>query len=302
MANSMTGIRLRRYSEALWAYALIAPLIAGVLIFFYGGMIYSLVISFTDYNPITKSGSIVGLKNYHRALTNPLLLRSIGNTLLYVIISVPLLISISVFLAILVSEQKNLRFRTFLRFFFFLPNITLPIAISLVWKYMFNEKFGLVNQLLRFLMLPEIRWFSSTVPALSMIILFIIWQASGYCILILTVAVGNIPRMYFEVSEIEGVSFIQRVRYIIMPLISPTIFFLVITSTIVLFQVFDPIYIITNGGPLDTTRSIMFSAYSEIGALRIGSASAVSWILFVLILIVTVIQSKGRKKWVNYDM
>lgn len=298
----MTGIELRRYSETLWAYALIAPLIVGVLIFFYGGMIYSLVISFTNYNPITKSGSFIGSRNYLRALTDPLLRRSIGNTLLYVVISVPLLILISVFLAILISEQRNKRFKGTLRFLFFLPNITLPIAISLVWRYMFNTKFGMVNQLLAFLSLPEIRWFSSAVPAFSMIILFIIWQASGYCILILTVGIGNIPRMYFEVSEIEGASFGQRIRYITMPLISPTIFFLIITSTIGLFQIFDPIYIITNGGPLDTTRSIMFSAYSEIGALRIGSASAVSWILFVLILIVTALQSRGRERWVNYDM
>lgn len=298
----MTGIELRRYSETLWAYALIAPLIVGVLIFFYGGMIYSLVISFTNYNPITKSGSFIGAGNYLRALTDPLLRRSIVNTLLYVVISVPLLILISAFLAILISEQRNKRFKGTLRFLFFLPNITLPIAISLVWRYMFNPKFGMVNQLLAFLSLPEIRWFSSAVPAFSMIILFIIWQASGYCILILTVGIGNIPRMYFEVSEIEGASFGQRIRYVIIPLISPTIFFLVITSTIGLFQIFDPIYIITNGGPLDTTRSIMFSAYSEIGALRIGSASAVSWILFVLILIVTALQSRGRKRWVNYDM
>ena len=298
----MTGMELRRYSETLWAYALIAPLIVGVLIFFYGGMIYSLVISFTNYNPITKSGSFIGSGNYLRALTDPLLRRSIGNTLLYVVISVPLLILISAFLAILISEQRNKRFKGALRFLFFLPNITLPIAISLVWRYMFNTKFGMVNQLLAFLSLPEIRWFSSAVPAFSMIILFIIWQASGYCILILTVGIGNIPRMYFEVSEIEGASFGQRIRYITMPLISPTIFFLIITSTIGLFQIFDPIYIITNGGPLDTTRSIMFSAYSEIGALRIGSASAVSWILFILILIVTALQSRGRKRWVNYDM
>lgn len=298
----MTGIELRRYSETLWAYALIAPLIVGVLIFFYGGMIYSLVISFTNYNPITKSGSFIGSGNYLRALTDPLLRRSIVNTLLYVVISVPLLILISAFLAILISEQRNKRFKGTLRFLFFLPNITLPIAISLVWRYMFNPKFGMVNQLLAFLSLPEIRWFSSAVPAFSMIILFIIWQASGYCILILTVGIGNIPRMYFEVSEIEGASFGQRIRHIIIPLISPTIFFLIITSTIGLFQIFDPIYIITNGGPLDTTRSIMFSAYSEIGALRIGSASAVSWILFVLILIVTALQTRGRKRWVNYDM
>lgn len=298
----MAGMELRRYSETLWAYALIAPLIVGVLIFFYGGMIYSLVISFTNYNPITKSGSFIGSGNYLRALTDPLLRRSIVNTLLYVVISVPLLILISTFLAILISEQRNKRFKGTLKFLFFLPNITLPIAISLVWRYMFNTKFGMVNQLLAFLSLPEIRWFSSTVPAFSMIILFIIWQASGYCILILTVGIGNIPRMYFEVSEIEGASFGQRIRYIIIPLISPTIFFLVITSTIRLFKIFDPIYIITNGGPLDTTRSIMFSAYSEIGALRIGSASAVSWILFVLILVVTALQSRGRKRWVNYDM
>lgn len=298
----MAGMELRRYSETLWAYALIAPLIVGVLIFFYGGMIYSLVISFTNYNPITKSGSFIGSGNYLRALTDPLLRRSIVNTLLYVVISVPLLILISAFLAILISEQRNKRFKGTLKFLFFLPNITLPIAISLVWRYMFNTKFGMVNQLLALLSLPEIRWFSSAVPAFSMIILFIIWQASGYCILILTVGIGNIPRMYFEVSEIEGASFGQRIRYIIIPLISPTVFFLVITSTIRLFQIFDPIYIITNGGPLDTTRSIMFSAYSEIGALRIGSASAVSWILFVLILIVTALQSRGRKRWVNYDM
>lgn len=298
----MAEMELRRYSETLWAYALIAPLIVGVLIFFYGGMIYSLVISFTNYNPITKSGSFIGAGNYLRALTDPLLRRSIVNTLLYVVISVPLLILISAFLAILISEQRNKHFKGTLRFLFFLPNITLPIAISLVWRYMFNTKFGMVNQLLAFLSLPEIRWFSSAVPAFSMIILFIIWQASGYCILILTVGIGNIPRMYFEVSEIEGASFGQRIRYIIIPLISPTVFFLVITSTIRLFKIFDPIYIITNGGPLDTTRSIMFSAYREIGALRIGSASAVSWILFVLILIVTALQSRGRKKWVNYDM
>ena len=289
-------------SEALWAYVLIAPLLIGVLIFFYGGMLYSLVISFTDYNPIRRSGQIVWFANYQTVLSDPLLQKSILNTLGYVLFCVPLLIAFSVFAAVLVFELKSLRLRRLAKFFFFLPNITLPVAISLVWKYMFNPVFGLINWVLRALSFGEVDWFSQPIPAFWMIMLFVIWQGSGYCILILTVAIQNIPKMYFEAGKIEGASFWQGLRYITLPLISGSIFFLVITLSIRLFQIFDPIVVITNGGPLDSTRSLMLSIYNQIGNLKVGLASATSWILFLLIIGVTALQAKGQKKWVHYEL
>ena len=289
-------------SEALWAYVLIAPLLIGVLIFFYGGMLYSLVISFTDYNPIRRSGQIVWFANYQTVLSDPLLQKSILNTLGYVLFCVPLLIAFSVFAAVLVFELKSLRLQRLAKFFFFLPNITLPVAISLVWKYMFNPVFGLINWVLRALSFGEVDWFSQPIPAFWMIVLFVIWQGSGYCILILTVAIQNIPKMYFEAGKIEGASFWQGLRYITLPLISGSIFFLVITLSIRLFQIFDPIVVITNGGPLDSTRSLMLSIYNQIGNLKVGLASATSWILFLLIIGVTALQAKGQKKWVHYEL
>ena len=289
-------------SEALWAYILIAPLLIGVLIFFYGGMLYSLVISFTDYNPIRRSGQIVWFANYQTVLSDPLLQKSILNTLGYVLFCVPLLIAFSVFAAVLVFELKSLRLQRLAKFFFFLPNITLPVAISLVWKYMFNPVFGLINWVLRALSFGEVDWFSQPIPAFWMIVLFVVWQGSGYCILILTVAIQNIPKMYFEAGKIEGASFWQGLRHITLPLISGSIFFLVITLSIRLFQIFDPIVVITNGGPLDSTRSLMLSIYNQIGNLKVGLASATSWILFLLIIAVTALQAKGQKKWVHYEL
>ena len=291
-----------RNSEAMWAYLLLAPLLIGILIFFYGGMLYSLLVSFTDYNPIRRSGQIVWFANYQTALADPLLQKSIFNTLRYVLFCVPLLIGFSVFAAVLIFELKSLRLQRLAKFFFFLPNITLPVAISLVWKYMFNPVFGLINWVLRSLSLGEVEWFSSSLPAFWMIVLFVVWQGSGYCILVLTVAIQNIPKMYLEAGKIEGASFFQGLRYITLPLISGSIFFLVITLSIGLFQIFDPIAVITNGGPLDSTRSLMFAIYNQIGSLKIGLASATSWILFVMIIVVTLLQAKGQKKWVHYEM
>lgn len=289
-------------SETLWAYLLLAPLLIGILIFFYGGMLYSLIISFTDYHPIRRAGKIVWFLNYQTALTDSLLQKSIFNTLRYVLFCVPLLIAFSVFAAVLVFDLKSLRLQRLAKFLFFLPNITLPVAISLVWKYMFNPVFGLINWVLRSLSLGEVEWFASPLPAFWMIVLFVVWQGSGYCILVLTVAIQNIPKVYLEAGKIEGASFFQGLRYIILPLISGSIFFLVITLSIGLFQIFDPIVVITNGGPLDSTRSLMFAIYNQIGSLKIGLASATSWILFVMIIVVTLLQAKGQKKWVHYEM
>ena len=167
---------------------------------------------------------------------------------------------------------------------------------------MFNPVFGLINWVLRSLSLAEVEWFSSPLPAFWMIVLFVVWQGSGYCILVLTVAIQNIPKMYLEAGKIEGASFFQGLRYITLPLVSGSIFFLVITLSIGLFQIFDPIAVITNGGPLDSTRSLMFAIYNQIGSLKIGLASATSWILFVMIIVVTLLQAKGQKKWVHYEM
>ena len=302
MQLGKTGsLRLQKRTEAIWAYLMIAPLFAGILLFFYGGMIYSFFISLTDFNPITNSGKFLFLENYLRIFSDKLILKSFWNTIKFVLLAVPLLISFSIIIAILIESQKRFWIYLLLQIIFFIPNITLPVALALTWRYMFNPLFGIINSFLTALGLPAISWFTSPTPALIMIILFIVWQASGYCILLLTIAIKNISPVYHEASILEGASSLQRARYITIPLISPTIFFLVITTTIAIFQIFDPIMVITSGGPVDSTRSIMFDIYNQVGRLKVGFASAMSWLLFFIIMLVSLIQLKGQKKWVYYD-
>ncbi|MEM9423939.1 MAG: sugar ABC transporter permease [Spirochaetota bacterium] len=296
------SLKSQKRSEAIWAYLMIAPLFAGILLFFYGSMIYSFIISFTDFNPIVGSGKWLFLENYQKIFSDRIALKSLGNTLKFVLLSVPLLVCFSIVVAILISNQGNRSLRLLLQIIFFIPNITLPVALSLAWRYIFNPVFGIVNNSFSTLGLPLVNWFTSPAAAFIMIVIFVVWQGSGYCILLLSIAIQNIPAMYYEAGLIEGAGPRQLARYITIPLISPTIFFLVITATIGIFQIFDPIVIITKGGPVDSTRSIMFSIYNEIGRLKIGFASAMSWLLFFIIMLVTLVQSKGQKKWVHYDL
>ncbi len=299
--QKISSLYSQKRREYLWAYLMIAPLFLGILLFFYGGMFYSFVISFTDFNPIIGSGKFIFLENYQRILSDKIALKSFWNTIRFVLFSVPFLILFSIIIAILISDQKRPAIESLLKIIFFIPNITLPVALALTWRYIFNPNFGIINTSLTTLGIPTISWFTSPTAAFIMLTLFIIWQGSGYYILLLTTAIKNIPSMYYEASLLEGANTLQRAKYITIPLISPTIFFLVITSTIGIFQIFDPIVIITGGGPVDSTRTIMFSIYNEIGKLKIGFASAMSWLLFFIIMLVTLIQSKGQKKWVHYD-
>ena len=294
-----TTLQKWRKKDVWRAYFLVGPSILGLLLFFYIALGFSFFISFTHWSALD-TPTFAGMDNYLRALVDPQIGQSLVNTLVYVAISVPIGVTVSFVYALILHAIP--RFKSTFRLFFFLPFLTLPVALALVWKWMFNKSFGVFNTVLHTFNLPGVDWLGSRGVALWSIVFFSVVTGMGYGIIIFLAGLKNINQEYYDAAKMDGASGFTVIRRITVPLVTPTIFFLVVTDIISAFQVFDPIYIMTKGGPADSTRSIMFSIYQEgFTYYRFGDASAVAWILFAIIMAVTAVQLYGQKKWVHYE-
>src|SRR5690606_1469298 len=192
--------------------------------------------------------------------------------------------------------------RDFYRLIFFLPVLTMPIAIGVVWAWIYNPDFGLLAQVLGPLGLPRIRWLTDPATAMPALVLMAVWQGSGYGMIIFLAGLQNIPSEFYEAAHIDGAGSGQRFRFITMPLLSPTLFFVTVTSLISAYQVFDIVYAVTGGRASDTLRTVVYLIYQEgFEFLRMGEATAVAWVLFAIILAVTIVQLRLQRRWVHYE-
>ena len=288
-----------QWREALWGYLMIAPLVLGLAIFFYFALGASAVISLTKWDILTPM-EWVGLDNYVRLFNNPVFWKTLANTLRYTLLGVP--IGIMVSLALAVALNSHIRFRPFYRLFFFLPVLTMPVAISVVWRWIFNPDVGLLNQALMVFGAPRYTWLSDPALAMPALVIMSVWMSSGYGMVIFLAGLQNIPREYYEAADVDGASRWRKFRYITMPLLTPTIFFNLVTSLIGSFQVFDIIFTMTKGGPLDSTRTLVYDIYDDgFHYFSMGRAAALGWILFLIVLMVTVVQLRVQKRWVHYE-
>ena len=298
-----TGKRFKdkKVKEWIVAYIFIAPLVIGLCIFYFFPFIQNFWFSFNDVNKFNRT-SFIGLDNYINLLHNKELYRTLGNTLKYIVVTVP----VGLFLSLMVAALLNadIKGKSFYRTIYFLPSVTMSVAIALVWKWIYNGEYGLLNSMLRELGLNGQNWLSNNRIALYMIMVVGIWGSIGYNMIILLAGMQGISKQYYEAAAIDGAGKVKQFFKITLPLLTPTIFFVLITSVISGFQVFDTIYMMVSKTSLayESTQTIvmMFYRYAFDYGQK-GFAAAISIILFVLILIVTIIQMITQKKWVNYD-
>ena len=292
--------RLRRWlgRDAAWGYLFVAPQVIGLVVFIIGPILVSLVMSFLDINLVTLESRWVGLTNYQALLTERVFRQALLNTLYFTVVSVPLGMAVSLVMALALAS--GVRGETAYRAIYFLPTVTSTIVMGIVWAWLLNPQYGLVNQMLLMMGISGPGWISSPSWAMPSIILVGLWHGFGYNMILFLAGLKNVPRELYEAAKVDGATAFERFRYVTLPMISPTTFFVAIITVIASFRVFEFVYMMTGGGPADSTVVLLLRMY-QVGFsfLKLGPAAAISWVLFLLILIVTLIQFRAAR-WVHY--
>ncbi len=274
----------------------ILPALLGTLIFIIIPVICSFGLSFAKWdllNPI----EFVGLKNYIDIFHEPLFYKILVNTFVFAISSSILGVIIPLVLAAILNSK--IRGSEFYKTAYFLPFITPMIVIGVVWEWIFDPNIGLLNQILHL----HINWLYDTNFAMPALIIVSVWKLIGYNMVIFLSGLSGISQSMFEAAKIDGANVFQTFKNITVPLLSPTIFFVVIITAISSFQIFDLIYLMTDGGPLDSTNVLVYAIYKNaFEYFNIGKASAMAYVLFVIILVLTLMQWKMRKKLVYNEI
>lgn len=271
---------------------LILPALIGTLIFIVIPVVFSFSLSFCEWD-LLSDVRFAGLKNYFELLTSPNFALILKNTFVFAISVTLIAVVIPVILAAVLNNK--IRGSEFFKTAYFLPFITPMIVIAIIWEWIFDPNFGLLNYLLK----THINWLYDTKTALFALIIVSAWKLIGYNMVILLSGFSTISQNIYESAKIDGASPLNTFFKITLPLLSPTIFFVVIISTISSFQVFDLIYLMTQGGPMDSTNVLVYWIYKNaFEFFNIGAASAGAYILFVIVFVLTVIQWNIRKKWV----
>ena len=285
--------------EALWFYAFISPWLVGFAIWVAGPMLASLYLSFTSYQ-ITEPPNWVGLGNYERLLADPLFWQSLKVTAYFTFLSVPLSVACAVVVAMLLNQP--IPFLSAWRTIYYLPSITSGVAIALMWSWIFNPNFGLLNVTLYSATgVQGPGWLTDTRWVVPTFVLMSLWTFGGPMLIYLA-AIQGIPTQLYEAAEIDGASKIRQMRSITIPLITPVIFFNLIINIINSFQSFTNAYIITQGGPNYASYFYIYYLFQNAFAyFRMGFASAQAWVLFVVIISLTALAFWSQKHWVYYE-
>ena len=291
----------REKKEWAAAYLFIAPLVIGLMVFYIYPFIQNFWFSFNEVNRFNLA-TFTGLENYRTLFTDKELYRTLGNALKYVVITVPVGLCLSLLVAALLNTK--VRGSSLYRTIYFLPSVTMSVAIALVWKWIYNGEFGILNSILRLFGVEGQNWLSNPRIAFYMVMIVGVWMSVGYNMIILLAGMQGISKSYYEAAAIDGAGPVKRFLTITIPMLTPTIFFVMITSIISGFQVFDTIYMMIGKTSLayESTQTLvmMFYRYAFDYGQK-GYAAAISIFIFVIIMLVTVFQFIMQKKWVNYD-
>ncbi|MEC1522076.1 sugar ABC transporter permease [Neobacillus niacini] len=293
--SSSTTIRRNR----LVAYTFLLPNIIGFLLFILIPVIASFFMSFTSWNGFGVI-EFVGIENYKNLLHDANFRISFINSILFTLISVPVTLFLSILIAI--ALNRGIRFVKVFRTAVFLPYVTATIAVAAVWQLIFNPTMGPINGTLMKLGIDAPPgWLSSPSWALVSVSVVYIWHSVGYYMILFLAGLQNIPDHLYEAAELDGAGPIAKFFNVTLPSLSPVIFFTMIIGVINSFKVFDLIYVLTGGGPGRSTHVLVYDIYNTaFKQFEYGYASAMAYVLFLLILIFSFIQFKGQKKWVNY--
>ncbi|MGO5053474.1 carbohydrate ABC transporter permease [Lachnospiraceae bacterium LCP25S3_G4] len=291
----------REKKDWIAAYIFILPLVIGILVFYIYPFIQNFWFSFNDVNKFNIA-TFVGLDNYKELLCDKELWRTFGNTLKYVAVTVPVGLALSLFVAALLNTK--IKGTSIYRTIYFLPSVTMAAAVAMVWKWIYNEKVGILNSVLEFFGVPPQAWLTNPKTALYMVMIVGIWCTVGYNMIILLAGMQGISKSYYEAASLDGAGPVKQFLKITIPMLSPTIFFVMITSIISGFQVFDTIYMMIGKTSLayESTQTMVMMFYrNAFDYGHKGYAAAISIFIFVVIMLITVVQLIGQKKWVNYD-
>lgn len=293
---------LKRYKkeEIFWGLLLVAPTMIGLFVLNLKPAFDTIVLSFQKSTGFGKT-VWAGLDNYEKLVNDPNIPLAIGNTLKYALIVVPGIIILSLLVAVLLNQK--IKGRSFYRVLYFIPVVATPAAIAMVWRWLYNSDYGLINYALSLIGITGPNWLSDPKYSLIAIAIVGIWSQVGYNMVIFLSGLQEIPKDYYESASLDGASGIRQFFTITLPLVSPTLFFVMITTIIGSLQVFDVIYLMfdANSSVLPFTQTLVFMFYKNSFILNEkGYGAAIVVLLLVIIMIITWIQMKLQKRWVNY--
>ncbi|MDO9172373.1 MAG: sugar ABC transporter permease [bacterium] len=300
MRSSLTNrspLEKRQLRAALW---FLAPALLLLLVFFFLPVVAGLLLGLTDFDiyAIGSPGNarFVGLENYARLLTNDVFWRSLGNTLFFVALGGPLSVAVSLGAAMLV-DAKLTRLRPLFRTIYFAPVVTTLVSVAIIWRYLYHPRYGLLNHVLGLVGIGPIDWLGDPHWAMPAIVLLAVWKNFGYNMLIFVAGLQAVPAELYEAASIDGANGRQRFRHITLPGLAPTFLFVGVTTMIGYFQVFAEPYVMTQGGPLGSTRSVVLFMYEEgFRWWRIGTASATAVVLLLITLAGALLQFRLQKE------
>jgi len=279
-------------ARAGWTFVL--PAVVLVAVFFFVPVLIGLVLSLTDFDIYAigapDTARFVGIHNYTELLRLPLFWQVLGNTFYFVGLGAPLSVIVSLGTALLVSSKLT-RFAAVFRSVFFVPVVTTLVAVSIVWRYVYHPQYGLANWALHALGIPPIDWLGDPHWAMPAIVLLAVWKNFGYNMLIFVAGLQSIPASLYEAAELDGADAWQRFRHITLPSLGPTFVFVGITTMLSYFQLFAEPYVMTQGGPLKSTTTLVLYLYEEgFRWWRMGNAAAIAFVLFAIMLVGTIAQ------------
>jgi len=278
----------------------LAPALIAIGVFFFIPVIAAFILSFTDFDIYSLANieyaRFIGFRNYTRLFEDPLFWKALKNTFYFLLAGGPLSIAVSLAAALLLNS-KLIRFKTFFRLAYFAPVVTTLVAIAVVWRFVYHPRFGLLNYVLSWFGIPGVDWLGDPNWAMPAIILMAVWKNFGYNMVIFIAGLQNIPQELYEAASIDGASGWQQFTSITIPMLAPTTLFISVITMIGYFQLFAEPYVMTQGGPLNSTLSIVYYMY-QMGFRwwNMGYSAALAFVLFALILVGSLVQSRLQKK------
>ena len=288
----MSAGRISRRERAAWGF--VAPSLIAIAVFFVVPVLSAMLLSLTDFDiyALADLGNLrfVGLQNYERLLTNPLFWGAMKNTVVFSVLGVPLAIGMSLGAAVILNA-RTVKWRPFWRVVFFAPFVTTLVATAVLWNYLLHTKYGVINWAITSLGLPAVDWLGDPRTSIPAILLFVVWKIFGYNMLIFLAVLQTVPDDLYEAARIDGAGPWARFVNVTLPAIAPTLLLVSIISVAGFFQLFAEPYVMTQGGPAQSTVTVLYFMYEEgFKWWNLGSASAVAFILFLCIFAVTMVQ------------
>ena len=287
-------------SEQRWAWLFLAPTIVGLLVLSAGPILAAFAIALTRWDLLTPP-QFVGFDNFAALLSDGRFATALRNTTFYTVTSVPLGLVIGLGLALALNAR--IRGIAWIRTAYFLPVVTSTTAIALVWLWIYSPQGGLLNTALRAIGLPAQRWIADPFWAMPAIVVMSVWQGLGTTVIIFLAGLQGIPTEYYDAASVDGAGRWARFRHVTLPLLTPSIFFTGILAFIGSFQVFDQVYVLARpGNPTSATTTLVYFIYDNgFKTFKMGYAAAASWILFLIVAVLTFVYFRTQRRWVHYQ-